>query len=193
MTYKETNSLATQIRHCYGVNKRSKASVYLTVSSLGGTTATILNNVCGFPEQWIGRGFDVTPKDVSEVYAAEGDKSKIIYLTSDSDNTIQDLEDDKIYVIGGIVDRNRLKRVALDRADDLGVKTARLPIEQYLKFVSTKVLTCNHVFEILLKYKEYGRDWKKAMMNVLPQRKEIKEKEESEKNKKRKIDEGGGK
>jgi tRNA (guanine9-N1)-methyltransferase len=54
------------------------------------------------------------------------------------------------------------------------VATARLPLDKYLqKMNSTKVLTTNHVFEILLKYRELGNDWEKALINVLPTRKDI--------------------
>jgi tRNA (guanine9-N1)-methyltransferase len=60
-----------------------------------------------------------------------------------------------------------------------GIATARLPITDYLNMVSTKVLTCNHVFEILLKYREHGSDWKKAFLDVLPNRKDAKEKNNS--------------
>jgi tRNA (guanine9-N1)-methyltransferase len=87
------------------------------------------------------------------------------------------LEDDKVYIIGGIVDRNRLKRAAISRAEELGIATAKLPITDYLSMATTKVLTCNHVFEILLKYRERGNDWKKAFLDVLPVRKDAKEKE----------------
>jgi tRNA (guanine9-N1)-methyltransferase len=78
-------------------------------------------------------------------------------------------------LIGGIVDRNRLKRAAFDRSVTVGVATARLPIDEHLQeMASTRVLTCNHVFELLLKYREHGRDWKKALLEVLPNRKDAK-------------------
>lgn len=172
MVYKEINSLSVQIRHCYGFNKKSKNPVYFSVSSLSGETEKLLRNVCGFPDNWLGRGFDCTDKDLVELH----DPSKLVYLTSDSDNIIEHLEDDKVYVIGGIVDRNRLKGVAFDRAKALGLQTAKLPITKHLDLEATKVLTCNHVFEILLKYKENNKDWKQAMLDVLPQRKDVKAK-----------------
>ena len=173
MSKSEINSLASQIRYCYASNKRAKHPVKTTACSLGGVTLDILNKVSGL-DQWENRAFHITDKDISET--AE-DKSKLVYLTSDSTNTLAELEDDKIYIIGGIVDRNRLKRIAIDRAETLGIQTAKLPISDYLNMVATKVLTCNHVYEILLKLRENEGDWKKTLLNVLPKKKEAKEKE----------------
>lgn len=111
---------------------------------------------------------------------------QLVYLTGDSENTLSTLDNNTTYIIGGIVDRNRLKRAAIERAEAIGsntslpIKTARLPLDEHLNFKeSTRILTCNHVFEILLKYRENGyRDWGKAVMAVLPDRKDIHEKEE---------------
>lgn len=111
---------------------------------------------------------------------------QLVYLTGDSENTISTLDNNTTYIIGGIVDRNRLKRAAIERAEAIGsnstlpIKTARLPLNEHFDFKgSTRVLTCNHVFEILLKYRENGyKDWGGAVISVLPDRKDIHEKEE---------------
>ena len=110
---------------------------------------------------------------------------KFVYLTGDSPHTLTTLNDNTTYIIGGIVDRNRLKLAALHRAEhinsqlpQLNVTTARLPLEEYLDFKgSTRILTCNHVFEILLHYRENGyTDWRTSIMAVLPCRKDVEEK-----------------
>jgi tRNA (guanine9-N1)-methyltransferase len=102
-------------------------------------------------------------------------RNDVVYLTKDSENTLETLDDSKVYVIGGIVDRNRLKGITSQKSKDLNISTGKLPIDNHLKVAATKVLTCNHVFEILLKYREHDGDWKKALLDVLPERKEVQE------------------
>ena len=186
MTKKEINSLAQQLRYCYAANKRSKNPCYFSVASLSGVTREHLDNVCGFPEQWKLKAFDFSDKSLEDMHRDE--KDKLVYLTSDSDNTLEHLDDSKIYVIGGIVDRNRLKYATLNQAKELGIETAKLPISQHLKLFSTNVLTTNHVFEILLKYRENNNNWKEALVDVLPKRKDMKEIDDEKANEK---EEGG--
>ena len=49
----------------------------------------------------------------------------VVYLTAESNNVIDNIEDDKCYVVGGIVDHNRLKGYAHGCATSYGMKTAR--------------------------------------------------------------------
>mmetsp|Transcript_18635 Transcript_18635/g.28281 ORF Transcript_18635/g.28281 Transcript_18635/m.28281 type:complete len:223 (-) Transcript_18635:389-1057(-) len=183
MTTKEISSLANQIRHCYAANKKSENPVYLSASNLGDASVTFehlakVNN--GFPDQWKSRGFSCSAEPLDKIMRMhDKDKDSLVYLTSDATTTLDHLVDSKTYVIGGIVDRNRLKRTTIQKADNLGIMTARLPIDDHLQLVATKVLTVNHVFEILLKYRQYGNDWKRALLDVLPQRKGITEVESS--------------
>lgn len=177
MTDKEIASLAAQIRYCYSYNKRSPHPSLWAATSLGGKTLALLESETGYPE-WANRAFTGTLQSLEEYY--KNDLKNLVYLTSDSDTTITHLDKDKIYVIGGIVDRNRLKGVAMHRAKHLGIATAKLPLSEHLeKMPATRVLTCNHVFDILLKYREYGNDWGKALQHVLPSRKEAVIKKES--------------
>ena len=134
---------------------------------MSGETLNHLQNISGF-SRWYHKAFFHTDQDIIGSY---NNKSKLVYLTSDSENILTKLEDNKIYIIGGIVDRGKLKDVSLRRAEKNGIQTAKLPINEYLSLVSTKVLTCNHVFDILLKLKEKEGNWKDAILAVLPKKK----------------------
>jgi tRNA (guanine9-N1)-methyltransferase len=204
MTPKEINSLAIQIRYCYSSNKRSHLPCKLTATSLGHCTikneivkkadtkskddgdADADHNKCqtlnhlqkvnGFDE-WTNFAFQITSDSFDQYF--QNQRQNVVYLTSDSENTITTLENDKIYIIGGIVDRNRYKQLTYQRATSLGIATAKLPIDEYLSAMpSTRVLTTNHVFDLLIKYKEYNGCWKKALADVLPVRKDAKFAEE---------------
>lgn len=94
----------------------------------------------------------------------------IIYLSADSPHTLDKLEPNTSYVIGGLVDRNREKYLCQRRAEEKGIRTAKLPIGEYLQMSSRKVLATNHVVEIMSKWLETG-DWAQAFMEVIPKRK----------------------
>ena len=97
-------------------------------------------------------------------------EGETVYLTSDSENTLSELKPYSTYIIGGIVDKNRHKGVCYKRARDKGVKTAKLPIGEFMQMQSRFVLATNHVVEIMLRWLECG-DWGEAFMRVIPKRK----------------------
>ncbi|WYZ34186.1 hypothetical protein EsH8_I_000462 [Colletotrichum jinshuiense] len=99
------------------------------------------------------------------------DLKNIVYLSSDSVNTLDRLEPNTSYVIGGLVDRNREKGLCHRRAREMGIRTAKLPIGEYMTMSSRRVLATNHVVEIMLKWLETG-DWAEAFLSVIPKRKE---------------------
>ncbi|XP_054999447.1 tRNA methyltransferase 10 homolog A isoform X2 [Sorex araneus] len=97
-------------------------------------------------------------------------KEDLIYLTSDSPNVLQELDESKAYVIGGLVDHNHHKGLTYKQASDHGIGHAQLPLGNFVKMNSRKVLAINHVFEIILEYLK-TRDWQEAFCTILPQRK----------------------
>jgi tRNA (guanine9-N1)-methyltransferase len=132
-------------------------------------------------------------KDVLEKDTAPTSKPSIVYLTSDSPNTLDRLQPNTSYIIGGIVDKNRHKGICYKRACERGIATARLPIGEYMTMQSRSVLTINHVVEIMLKWLVTG-DWGESFLSVIPKRKEAKlrVKEEAESSGDEDDDESGG-
>lgn len=51
----------------------------------------------------------------------------------------------QVYIIGGIVDRNRLKGITYKKAVEHGIETGKLPLDQVVNMGgATRVLTVNH-------------------------------------------------
>ena len=95
---------------------------------------------------------------------------EVVYLTSDSSETLETLKPYSTYVVGGLVDKNRHKGICYKTACNKGIKTAKLPIGQYMEMQSRFVLATNHVVEIMLRWLECG-DWGQAFLQVVPKRK----------------------
>ncbi|KAK1783344.1 guanine-1-methyltransferase-domain-containing protein [Copromyces sp. CBS 386.78] len=109
------------------------------------------------------------PKPKPEEEAEDVNQS-IVYLSAESDYTLDKLEANTCYVIGGLVDRNREKGLCYGRAKAAKVRTAKLPIGEYMAMQSRYVLTTNQVVEIMAKWLECG-DWGEAFLTVIPKRK----------------------
>lgn len=72
--------------------------------------------------------------------------SQLVYLSADAEEELATLSPNETYVIGGIVDRNRHKMLCQNKAEGLGIRTARLPIGTFIENMPTrKVLTVNQV------------------------------------------------
>nr|CCA20239.1 RNA (guanine9)methyltransferase domaincontaining protein putative [Albugo laibachii Nc14] len=164
LTDKERKSLAQQIMFSYGVNRRSETPLSVMLTSLRGMTLDALNNITGF-DAW--QSFHPS----TECYTIKFKEEALVYLTADSPNVLSTLSRDKVYVIGGIVDRNRLKGATYKKASTQNIATARLPLQEVVDMGSyTRVLTVNHVFAILVYFAQL-RDWKEAALKALPSRK----------------------
>lgn len=92
-----------------------------------------LRRIPGF-DKWI-----VEKEDRSYVEALQDQKENLVYLTADSENVLDVLDQKKIYIIGGLVDRNRWKGLTMKKAEEQGIQTAKLPIGNYLKMSSSQV------------------------------------------------------
>lgn len=107
---------------------------------------------------------------INQPAALDFSPDSIVYLSADSPHILDKLEPYTSYVIGGLVDRNREKNLCQRRAEGKGIRTAKLPIGEYMQMADRKVLATNHVVEIMSKWLESG-DWGKAFMEVIPKRK----------------------
>ncbi|XP_026208948.1 tRNA methyltransferase 10 homolog A [Anabas testudineus] len=164
MLLKDVCKLHKQIQRCYAENRRALHPVQFYLTSLGGQLKQSMDEK---DKGWVNwKDITIKTQHYSEVVA----KEDLIYLTSDSPNVLEELDEKKAYVIGGLVDHNHQKGITFERAKELGIGHAQLPLGSFVKMNSRKVLAVNHVFEIILAYLEKG-SWQEAFFTILPQRK----------------------
>lgn len=164
MLIKDVCKLHKQIQRCYAENRRALHPVQFYLTSMGGQLKQSMDEK---DKGWINwKDITIKMEHYSEVMA----KEDLVYLTSDSPNVLEELDQKKAYVIGGLVDHNHHKGITFERAKELGINHAQLPLSSFVKMNSRKVLAVNHVFEIILAYLEKG-SWQEAFFTILPQRK----------------------
>ncbi|XP_010928083.1 uncharacterized protein [Elaeis guineensis] len=146
------------------VNGRCASPAHLWLTGCRGEIETQLQRLPGF-DKWI-----IEKESRPYIEALQDNKENLVYLTADAETILDELDPKKIYIIGGLVDRNRWKGITMKKANDQGIQSARLPIANYLRMSSSQVLTVNQVVEILLTFLE-TRDWKSAFFQVIPPRK----------------------
>lgn len=175
MNEKDMTSCASQLMRVYTANRRAKVPIPIHFTSLkeGSIMQQKLMRNDGF------KNWDIftNEKHFSELF----DKEKVIYLTSESETTLDELEKGACYVIGGLVDHNKYKGHTHEMATKEGYRTARLPLTENVVLHSRAVLTINHVAEIMIA-KSDGKCWKDIFLEVLPTRKVAGIKENCEKN-----------
>ena len=169
MSEKELIHLAQQLSRVYGFNRKSSDPCHLTFCHLPKDCKT-LQICCDKSEGFANYILNFSEKSLIDTF--ENRKQDLVYLTPDSDNLLEDIEDNKIYVIGGLVDDSVKKLSSLSFAKDQGLTTAKLPIDKYCSRIEgsfKQILTINQVFEILLN-KIQGFSWPQVFSQSLPSR-----------------------
>lgn len=159
----EISSLTQQVMYSYGFIRRAKRPLRLVLTSVKDEIKTKLEKIQGF-HSWLVGSLSFHNEQIEQYEASVSEvnttvesfhypNDKMVYLSADADETITELEDDKVYIIGGIVDRNRYKNLTLNKAKQLGYRCAkcvlrggvitRLPLE-LVRFHGSRVLTVNN-------------------------------------------------
>ena len=167
MTENDVQKLSKQMQRCYTLNRKMANPLQLYYTHVQDKTLERFDAAMDGYRNW-----DANFK--SESLAELFPLSEVVYLCAESETVIQTLDDDKIYVIGGFVDHNSHKGVGFDRAVKSGFSTARLPIDDYFKLSTRKVLTVCQVFEIIANFSRSGC-WKEAIRETIPKRKGLEE------------------
>lgn len=165
MSEKEMKSLCKQLQFCYSSNRRSAKSIDITCTGVSKTLEKYLMQQTQDYKQW---KITFTPNHYLQCDTITPDH--LIYLTADSENTLETIDSEMTYIIGGLVDHNHHKKECLNKAMREGLRHAKLPISEFIRLQCRKVLAVNHCVDILLKYL-ITSDWKEAFSACIPQRK----------------------
>ncbi|XP_031617333.1 tRNA methyltransferase 10 homolog A [Contarinia nasturtii] len=164
MLDKDIGKCSKQMLRVYTENRKSKMPIQLHFTSIRENSR--IKNSLSRNDGYANWDVKIHEKPYFDLF----DHSSIVYLTSDSDHVLDELDPKAVYIIGGLVDHGHCKGESLQRAEEKGFKTARLPLSEHIEMKTRSVLTIVHVFEILLRVSE-GKPWKKTLLEVLPQRK----------------------
>ncbi|KAF6153517.1 hypothetical protein GIB67_027384, partial [Kingdonia uniflora] len=116
----------------YAVNGRCNLPAHLWLTGCKGEIQTQLQRLPGF-DKWI-----IEKESDSYIEALQDEKENLVYLTVNSEIVLKELDPKSIYIIGGLVDRNRWKGITMKKAIDQGIKTAKLHIGSFLKMSSSQ-------------------------------------------------------
>jgi len=172
---KEALGVTTQLQFLYSVNMHCQKPVNIVFSSLKEKTPImdgLKKATQNYLDSWV---IERTHVHFLQLYYKR--PKDLIYLTADCEEDLEELKENEIYVIGGILDRNRLKGVTARFAKEAGIKMRRLPIEKYMRIThQSSVLTIDQVFNAVLAWWNWGC-WRKALQHSIPERKGFKLKE----------------
>lgn len=99
--------MSSQLTRCHSENRRSKNTVELFFTTLNGRLKERMEtSLHGVYLRW--RGVHVS-SDAYQVVLKDVAPDDFVYLTADSPNVLHTLEASKVYILGGLVDRNRYK------------------------------------------------------------------------------------
>lgn len=184
LSERNIKSLVVQLSLSYSYIRKSRIPLKMIICGISKRLKEGLLKT--FANTWL--GVELSEESVNKIicdkYLDKNTNYNITYLTADSENVLNYCENDdindknkqgfdnkEIFIIGGIIDRNKYKNISKVKAENSNIKTARLPIkESGIMLNSHQVLTINHVIECIVKYNETS-DWYNTFNLILPKRK----------------------
>ncbi|KAM3934702.1 tRNA methyltransferase 10 homolog C isoform 2-T2 [Leptodactylus fuscus] len=162
MSQRELENTVSQLQMCESFNTKSREPFHIHFCNLQPNGPYHKELVKYYQGSWDNVLITSTEKSHVEIFP----KDRLVYLTADSPNVLKSFDHDKIYIIGAFVDKSQKTGVSLGNAKRLQIATARLPLDNFLKWnCGGKNLTLNQVIEILMTIRETG-DWKEALLSV---------------------------
>ena len=164
MDARQRRSLGRQLADTVAKCRRALRPTIVTLSSYTNEAKTYL--------EAIGSAKWPVVRDARDTWKRRRERSgKVVYLTPDADEALEELEDGVTYVVAGLVDRPVRKNCTRDAAQLHGCEVKRLPLKEFrgaMKRRREGILNVDVVVHILLRYRDNGGDWAEALSMALP-------------------------
>ncbi|KAM9833300.1 tRNA methyltransferase 10 homolog B [Syngnathus typhle] len=168
MSDKETSRLAAQLRRLYGSNRRASKPFHLFLTSFC-ENSRLLAKCVRMNAGFLNYSLERTEQSCLDIFPP----GRVVYLSPDAQEALERVDHNTVYVLGGLVDESIQKTLSLSRAAELGVRVARLPIDEHMEKIAnrknfhSKILAINQVFDILLAVCDTG-SWTHALDKCFP-------------------------
>ena len=168
MDGKELSSLATQIGFSYSFMKKDRIPFQFNITSCPPENP-LIERMQRLSMQSFHINIHAAP--YWEVY----EPSELVILSPDASQELEEVEENKVYVIGGLVDRqlklNQTQGQARNVFDEETVQIRKLPFKKYCsESKMSSVLNIDTVVGLLMDMYTLN-DWEKAFEKRIPQRK----------------------
>ena len=173
----ERRSLATQAALCHSLasqteNRRHVALAISSDSRVEAGDGSSLGHIhAAGVDTWEGvkwRSEDCEPLPLTALC----DAGRMVYLSPEADEVLDEVADGFVYVIGGLVDRKVQYGASRSRAEELGIRAARLPLQENLPTALKgrsnvlDALNLTTVMQVLVEFAKC-REWATAVSTVL--------------------------
>uniref|UniRef100_A0A8C6TT85 tRNA methyltransferase 10 homolog C n=1 Tax=Neogobius melanostomus TaxID=47308 RepID=A0A8C6TT85_9GOBI len=163
MSKREIENTVSQLMEAEGWNRRATDPYHLHFCNLQPDSYHTQQLIKRYgAEAWDRLLITSTDKQHFELFPRE----QLVYLTADSPNVLRTYDHNKVYIIGGMVDRTVRSGLSLANAKRLQLATARLPLDEFLHWeTGAKNLTLDQMIRIMLTLKQTGK-WEEALQFV---------------------------
>lgn len=180
MTSNECHRLAREIQTIYYMNSNSNSKFRISICSQqsDGLTTQFLNKLLPLQITSSSHG-PITAMIPPNFYVIQSSfvslfpSNSLVYLSPDANDQLE-LNDNDVYVVGGIVEKfcfknSLVNRRSHDRASQLGIRSARFPIDHLMDDrMHKKILFLPQIFMILSLVKS-NFSWESAVQKAIPQ------------------------
>lgn len=162
MRPQDISNTGKQITECYAINRKHESPFHLHF------TNSPPNNPIykSFQMKRLNQNdldlATITEKSYLELF----DKERLVYLSPDARNTINEFKPDDVYIVAAFNDQANPQPLTYAKAKQDGIRCAKLPLDEYMDWgFGRKVLTIDAMMNILLTFYK-TKSWNEAFKHI---------------------------